>query len=312
MAQFIKKIFGKKPQPAEITDTLGETAPLKEPPDGLGSSQITKPIQLDEPITVKLDLPQLVVGCGHSVGKQREHNEDALITLTTNLISDTKHFPFGMYIVADGMGGHQHGEVASSIAVRAMANHILVKLYLPLLGPKATLPEESIQEIMQKGVMEAHRAIVKDALGGGTTLTAVLILGNQMTVTHVGDSRAYVIYENGRMEVLTHDHSLVKRLEELGQITEEEAAHHPQRNVLYRALGQGDPFEPDVSTFPIPPSGYLLICSDGLWGVIPKSEILEIIHTAPDPQQASQILTDAANEAGGPDNISVILVRLPD
>jgi serine/threonine protein phosphatase PrpC len=136
-------------------------------------------------------------------------------------------------------------------------------------------------------------------------------MGDQITLTHVGDSRAYSIHPDGRMQVLTRDHSLVRRLEELGQLTAEEAAQHPQRNVLYRALGQGDPFEPDISTFPLPKSGHLLLCSDGLWNVVPELDILHIIRTNPDPQQACQKMIDAANTAGGPDNISAILVCLP-
>lgn len=114
------------------------------------------------------------------------------------------------------------------------------------------------------------------------------------------------------MEVLTRDHSLVQRLVELGQITDAEAAVHPQKNVLYRALGQGEPFSPDISTSPIPPNGYLLICSDGLWGVVPEEEITRIIFEAANPQEACSALVAAANEAGGPDNITAILVHLPD
>jgi serine/threonine protein phosphatase PrpC len=170
---------------------------------------------------------------------------------------------------------------------------------------------DSLHEIMQEGVFEAHRVITKDAPGGGTTLTAAIVLGNQITITHVGDSRAYLINQDGNIKVLTHDHSLVKRLEELGQLTPEEAAIHPQRNVLYRALGQGDPFEPDVDSYQLPKSGFLLICSDGLWGVISQEKILEIIFSAKNPQEACQNLVDSANAAGGPDNISAILVRLP-
>jgi protein phosphatase len=260
----------------------------------------------------KLDLPQFVVGCGHSVGILRDHNEDALFTLTTNLISDTTLLPFGLYIIADGMGGHQYGEIASGVSVRSMSNYVIRRLYMQLLGLSSEHTDESLQEIMQGSILEAHRNIVKEAKGGGTTLTAALLLGNQMTITHIGDSRAYIVHSDGKMQILTHDHSLVKRLEELGHITSEEAANHPQRNVLYRALGQGEPSEPDIATFPIPRAGYLLICSDGLWGVVPEREIFNVIATSPDPQQACQALIDAANEAGGPDNISVIIVRMPD
>jgi protein phosphatase len=165
---------------------------------------------------------------------------------------------------------------------------------------------------MSEGILDAHRIILKEVQGGGTTLSAILVRGGQMTIAHVGDSRAYLITVDGEMQLLTRDHSLVRRLIELGQITEEEAINHPQRNVLYRALGQGEPFEPDVSTYPVPNNGYLLLCSDGLWGVIPSEAIANIILSAPTLQDACQQLIDTANEAGGPDNISVILVQLPE
>ena len=165
---------------------------------------------------------------------------------------------------------------------------------------------------MSEGILDAHRIILKEVQGGGTTVSAALLRGEQMTIAHVGDSRAYTISADGGIQVLTRDHSLVRRLIELGQITEEEASDHPQRNVLYRALGQGEPFEPDVSTYPITPGGYLLICSDGLWGVVSDEVLASITLNAVDPQDACQQMVDAANKAGGPDNISVILVRFPE
>ena len=165
-----------------------------------------------------------------------------MFTLTTNLIADDTQIPFGLYIIADGMGGHQHGEIASGVAVRTLAAVVVQKIYLSYLGLSDSQYEESIQEILQEGVMQAHREIMTKAQGGGTTLTAALLMGDKMTIAHVGDSRAYIIYSDGIRETLTQDHTLVKRLEELGQITADEAAVHPQRNVLYRALGQGEPF----------------------------------------------------------------------
>jgi protein phosphatase len=165
---------------------------------------------------------------------------------------------------------------------------------------------------MKAGFFYAHQNITKLTSSGGTTLTAVLIIGTQMTIAHVGDSRAYGIFLDGRMQLLTRDHSLVKRLEELGQISPEEAALHPQKSMLYRALGQGDAPEPDVFTASLPHPGYLLICSDGLWGVISEDEMFKIISDAPSPPRACQNLIDAANAAGGPDNITVVLVRMSD
>ncbi len=275
----------------------------------------TKPLpQETTQVTPKkshLEPPQLIVGCAQSVGRQRDHNEDALFTLTTTLTSDYGNVPFGLYIVADGMGGHQHGEVASGIAIRVVAGMVVRKLYTTLLSLKHSPPEQSLLEIMQEGVLEAHRTITRQVPGGGTTMTAVLILGNQMTVAHVGDSRAYTISQNDAMTVLTRDHSLVKRLVELGRITTDEAAIHPQKNVLYRALGQGEPFDPDLNTTQLPDSGYILLCSDGLWGAVPDEDIHRLVLDAQNPEDACMKLVDAANEAGGPDNITAILVRLP-
>jgi len=141
-------------------------------------------------------------------------------------------------------------------------------------------------------------------------VTAALVLGQQLTIAHVGDSRAYLLYNDQRMEPVTRDHSLVRRLEELGQITSAEAAVHPQRNVLYRAVGQGETLEPDMVTTPFPMGGYLLLCSDGLWGLVTDDEMRRIVYESPTMQRACQSLVNSANGAGGPDNISVILVQL--
>jgi protein phosphatase len=132
-----------------------------------------------------------------------------------------------------------------------------------------------------------------------------------MTIAHVGDSRAYLIGPDSQFEALTRDHSLVNRLVELGQITTDEAAVHPQRNVLYRALGQGEPFDADINSIQMPGSGYLLLCSDGLWSVVNESELQRLVKESNSPEEACQRMVEAANAAGGPDNISAILIRLP-
>jgi serine/threonine protein phosphatase PrpC len=314
VANFFEKIFEKFRKP-ELEEVDSETTQ----PTIIGEEDATKPLApLPEMIsagptsTGSLELPQLIAGCGQSVGKQREHNEDALFSLTTTLANNASNLPFGLYIVADGMGGHQHGEVASEMATRAMAEYVIRNLYTPLISVTPKPPSQSLQEILANGVNAAHEAIVDTISGGGTTLTTVLVLGKQMIIGHVGDSRVYTVDMHGIMRPLTRDHSLVKRLEELGQLTPEEAAIHPQRNVLYRALGQGEPFEPEIITTPLPQPGYLLVCSDGLWGVVPENELGKIIISADNPFQACQEMVDAANDAGGPDNISAILVRLPD
>jgi protein phosphatase len=189
--------------------------------------------------------------------------------------------------------------------VRSVASYIVIAL-CPLLSAKPASPEAIIAE----SCSPVRNRIATSLQVRQAHPTALLILGEQI-MSHVGDSRAYFIDPNGEMEALTRDHSLVRRLEELGQITHEEAAVHPQRNVLYRALGQGEPFDPDVKTMRAPGGGLLLICSDGLWGVISEDEIKKIVIGTLPLDQACQALVDAANAAGGPDNITAILVRLP-
>lgn len=257
----------------------------------------------------RLEPSQLVFGCGQSVGKQRDHNEDCLFTLSITIGGEANSFPLGLFIVADGMGGHQYGEVASATAVRSLAGNLMKRFQPYLLNPTEGF-DEPLQDLMRSAINEAQKAVTQAAPGSGTTLTAALVLGQQMTIGHVGDSRAYAIRTDGRTDVITRDHSLVKRLEELGQISSDEAVGHPQRNVLYRALGQGDVLEPDIFTAPFPQSGYLLLCSDGLWSVLTDEKLSKIIKNGSSLHSSCQDLVAAANDAGGPDNITAILVQL--
>jgi serine/threonine protein phosphatase PrpC len=293
---FFRRLFSK---PSPPPDTV-ITAPLDQ-------QQIQSVISSSG---ARFEIHQLIAACGQSVGKQRDLNEDSLLAITYTLAGNGGNTPFGLYIVADGMGGHQFGEVASNTAIRTVAGTILRKFHPFIFNLKPELMDESLQEIMHAAVDEAQKAIQREAPGSGTTLTAVLILGQQVTIAHVGDSRAYMVYPDGRLETITRDHSLVKRLEELGHISQKEAANYPHRNVLYRALGQGEQLEPDIFTIPFPSGGLLMLCSDGLWGVISDQELLRAVREAPNLQLACQNLVAAANTAGGPDNISVVLVQL--
>jgi len=264
------------------------------------------------PKSDRAGVPQLIPGIGFSIGKKREHNEDALFTFTANLESGNTQINMGLYIFADGMGGHEHGELASENAVRVMASKIIQKLPAFISNNDLEISLDSIQEMMKESTLDAHNEVLKNVPGGGTTLTAVLVLSDQITISHIGDSRAYAITSEGKMKMLTQDHSLVMRLIELGSINPEEAAVHPQRNVLYRALGQADSIELDIITYTLPVSSYLLICSDGLWGVVGDDEISEIITTSSSPNIACQRMIEAANTAGGPDNITALLIQMPD
>ncbi|HEY9151499.1 MAG TPA: protein phosphatase 2C domain-containing protein [Anaerolineales bacterium] len=301
MADFFRKLFGIKSNSfhADQNDSV-TTAPL--------SNQQIESIVSNQ--NVQYEIQQLIAASGQSVGKQREHNEDSLVAITATLAGNTPGVPFGLYVVADGMGGHQFGEVASNAAIRVLAGQIMRKFHSFLFSMPTQQPEEPLQEIMETAFQEAHRIVQHEAPGSGTTLTAALVVGQQITIGHVGDSRAYAVYPAGRVEQLTRDHSLVKRLEELGHLNKEEAANFPHRNVLIRALGQGEALEADIFTVPFPRNGYLMLCSDGLWGVVSDQEILRSISDAPNLQRACQNMVAAANNAGGPDNITVVLAQL--
>lgn len=301
MADFFKKLFGSKDEstkPRQVDSAT--TAPLSDQQlQSILSSQ-----------TPKYEIKQLVASVGQSVGKQRDHNEDSVLALTSTISGSGESVPFGLYIVADGMGGHQFGEVASNAAIRIVGGNITKKFHSYLYKLPTQSLQESLQEVMESSILEAHQYVQREAPGSGTTITAALVLGQQVTIGHVGDSRAYAIYPDGRMDPITRDHSLVKRLEELGHLSKDEVETFPHRNVLIRALGQGEVLESDIFTVPFPQPGYLMICSDGLWGVINEKDAIRIISEAPNLHRACQSMVEAANAAGGPDNITVILAQI--
>jgi PPM family protein phosphatase len=298
----MKNIFSKLPSKKKKSsdqDTIKvQTSPLSE--EQLGSfaedQKICKPVQY-------------LVGCGQSVGMQRDHNEDTLFTLTSVVADGVHDLPLGIFIVADGMGGHKNGAIASSVATRVAAGMLVKKVYSHFLDIHQEPVRESLQEIVENTIIETHKAVLRNAPGGGTTFTCALVIGEQITVGHIGDSRAYFIQSNGSIQKITKDHSLVQRMIELEEITQAEASLHPQRNVLLKALGQTESVFPDIQTFPLPKSGYMLLCSDGLWGVVSESELLRTINTGDDPVIACNKLIEIANAHGGPDNISAILVH---
>jgi protein phosphatase len=300
VAEFFRKLFGKDQQEKPKAMDAVTTAPLSD-------QQLNSIIHSQ---SMRYEVQQLSASTGQSVGKQREHNEDSLLAITTTIAGNSGSIPFGLYIVADGMGGHQFGEVASNAAIRIMAGYILRKFHSYLFNLPTQTIQESLQEVMETSVREAHRFVQREAPGSGTTVTSALVLGQQITMAHVGDSRAYAIYPDGRIDSITRDHSLVKRLEELGHLSKDEVASFPHRNVLIRALGQGENLEADIFTIPFPQPGYLMLCSDGLWGVVNEKDIARAVIEAPNLPRACQNLVEAANMAGGPDNISVILAQL--
>lgn len=250
-----------------------------------------------------------VASC-QSSGRERIHNEDTLFTLNCMIDDLDSPVSFGIFLVADGMGGHQSGEVASRLAAEATSKYLLEKIFFDFIYDREQYSDEDLNRILTESIDIAQKLINQRVPGGGTTLTSVVLLGDRLFFAHIGDCRLYKIDHEGKLELLTKDHSLVKRLVDLGEITEAEASNHPQRNVLYRALGQADPFEPDLGRFSLEKGERFLICSDGLWGVLEEEKMIEIVNNP--EQQIESIacaLVESANEAGGPDNISLVLVE---
>lgn len=258
------------------------------------------------------EIPNLEFFTAQSIGKVRIQNEDSLFANAFTLAGDAKLTQFGLFIIADGMGGHHHGEVASHLAITSIVSELFDKIHKPLINHiRDPFASVSLHELVHRAIKLAQATVLNAVPGAGTTLTLGIVFGNQVTVGHIGDSRCYLIPAEGELRCLTSDHSLVNRLLELGQLTPAEAEKHPQKNVLYKAIGQKGDIEADVATFPLSPGDKLLLCSDGLWGSIPDLEIHNIVNTNQRLKDASDSLIHTANAAGGPDNISLILVEIP-
>jgi PPM family protein phosphatase len=249
-----------------------------------------------------------VASC-QSTGRERAHNEDTIFTLSCFLSGLDSPVHLGIYVVADGMGGHQSGEVASNLAAQGSSQYLLERIYREFVFEHKSFTPPEIMQWVIEAVGEAQSRILQRVPGGGTTLTLLLVLDTKYYLAHVGDSRLYLIGKDGSLTLKTRDHSLVKRLIDLGEITESEAEVHPHRNVLYRAMGQSDPFEPDTDEFSLKPGERLLLCSDGLWGVVKPEDLTQVLNSTQDLDDVAYALVKAANDAGGPDNISVILVE---
>lgn len=225
-------------------------------------------------------------GSGTHVGRVREHNEDSLIVAAP------------LYVVCDGMGGHAAGEVASEIAVSSIARNA---------------PQHPDAYALGQAVESANLAIIQAAKQGkgregmGTTCTAAMLENEHLVIAQVGDSRAYLLH-NGRLQQITRDHSLMADLIEAGRITPEEAKVHPQRSVITRALGSDPRTEPDLYEIGVHEGDRLLLCSDGLTAMLDDNEIKDTLNRVADPQRCASRLIDQAVDAGGVDNVTVIVV----
>ncbi len=225
-------------------------------------------------------------------GRQRHANEDSYFARAP------------LFAVADGMGGAQAGEVASRIAAGAFERGTLSK--------EATA-EGQLEQIAQRANREIHKLAQEDSsrAGMGTTLTAAMVRDDEVALSHVGDSRAYVL-RDGQLKRLTKDHSLVEELRRQGRLTEEEAEEHPQRSIITRALGPEPSVNVDTMTFPARDGDVFLLCSDGLTTMVSDDQIREILTGAKSLRGAVSRLIDAANRGGGRDNITAVAFRVVD
>jgi serine/threonine protein phosphatase PrpC len=282
------------------TQPLAGTMPLM---DG-----VTRPLQSDSPLLQQPPTSHGTFAQATDVGVERGNNEDAAFTFYATGRTSEDIPDLGLFIVADGMGGHQDGEKASALSVRVVVNQMLKTLYLPLLADNPNT--DPIVEVLADAVQRANAEIVSRVPDGGTTITAVVVMHDRAYIAHVGDSRAYLVQRNS-IEQLTRDHSLVQRLIELDHMTPDEARNYPNPNMLYRALGHSDVIDIDTLTRRIPTGARLLLCSDGLWGQVEEQAILDTVMRAATPQDACNQLIAMANAAGGVDNVTVIIFQMP-
>ncbi|HEU5200661.1 MAG TPA: Stp1/IreP family PP2C-type Ser/Thr phosphatase [Ktedonobacterales bacterium] len=255
--------------------------------------------QMAMTLPFKLDIAQRT-----DVGRRRANNEDNLIAV----VPEDQQLLQGkgaLFVVADGMGGHERGEVASELTIQQVKD----AYYHDLQGDIPTALRNAIQQantaVCQAN--ETERAQGANGYGMGATCVAAVLHEQMLYAANVGDSRAYVLHD-GRLRQVTRDHSVVAQLVERGEITPAEVRTHEKRNQIYRALGEPD-VEVDLFTEPVQEGDTLILCTDGLWEVLEDEELRAIIEQD-DPEESVQRLIARANEAGGPDNVTAIVVRV--
>jgi serine/threonine protein phosphatase PrpC len=281
-----------------------------------------------------LNLP-VVLQSGHftDVGLIRELNEDSVLALNLTQYYESVQTQIGVYVVSDGMGGEAAGEVASRVTVRAIAEWVTDKLISASLKStheeKIAAPthtgglrlaianghEMATTEMLKQAVIAANREVMAYAAanpqerGLGATVTVAMLVGEVLTIAHVGDSRCYLL-SGDRLTQITEDHSLVQKMVNTGNLSRSEARSHPYRNVIYRSIGADDQIDIDIIRKKLTSGDMLMLCSDGLNGMLGDDQIRDILLVNPDPTVAAKELVVAANAAGGEDNTSVIVVRI--
>ena len=267
---------------------------------------------MDDGPDTNIDVPtgkQRKVGWQTDVGKVRETDEDCVSVSSFGGAFGTVH----LLAVADGMGGHAKGEVASKIAL----SRIWVESFSKIAVPELFIEDEGFSSVLKKGINKANEDILEytsknpEASGMGTTSVCAIVVGNDVTLANVGDSRAYVISDTTGIRQETKDHSFVQELVDKHEITEDQAKDHPDKNVITKAVGISSSLEADIKTVHLEKDESLLLCCDGVITHLSNDDIKKIVQETPDPQHACKKIVDMANDRGGSDNISLIILSKP-
>jgi len=243
------------------------------------------------------------IGMLTDVGKVRTIDEDSILAADLSFGVNSENSKFLLLAVADGMGGHAKGEEASKIALNAIARAVIPELF----------NDTPFTELLEKGIQNANQDILDyttkypESSGMGTTSVCAVVKGNEVHLANVGDSRAYVISDD-EIRGVTKDHSYVQALVDEGKITQAEAREHPKKNIITKAVGISPSVEADKSILTLGSDESLLLCCDGVIAHLTDEDIHKIINDSPDPQSACQKIVDTANERGGSDNISLIIL----
>jgi serine/threonine protein phosphatase PrpC len=255
----------------------------------------------------------LVVGTRSNPGIKRQHkpNEDSLFAAQGERVHDSQTQQFGLFVVADGMGGHAKGQDASRLAIQIISEEVL-----PKISGNDPLNDDMLVQILVDGVQHANVAVhqrnMEQRADMGTTITSALIVGATAYVANVGDSRTYLYRKPTGLTKITNDHSVVASLVDAGIIQPDDIYTHPKRNQIYRSLGEKPMVDVDWFKVALQPEDKLLLCTDGLWDMVRDPSIEQILNTVPDPSQTGNALIKAALEGGGEDNVSVIVVHITE
>jgi len=245
------------------------------------------------------------------MGMERQINEDSLLTLELAQVYESASQPLAIFAIADGMGGHSTGEVASRLAIHTLGSTLSEKIIYPAFQPTDQRLDYPalLEEACAKANLVIHNAAKQRRNNMGTTLVAALLAGSTLYIANVGDSRAYLMDREG-MRQITEDHTYVKLLMDKQQLSPQQAENHPQANLIYRTLGDKPRVTIDIFHEQLRGESWLLLCSDGLTGLMTDDTISRVLKNCKSPQDACEKLVKKANDAGGHDNITVIIVKI--